>query len=193
MNFTFSQYRLSDLKIQRNALTGLCGVLLITNILQSAGLFYRQERVIITPPQLTQGFWVEGNQFSPHYLQEMALHYAHLLLDVTEKSVLSQGEILLHYVVPESYGVFKAKLLEDEKYLKKNQLSTRFYPMDIKVSPENLSVEMTGDFMGYVGDKRISKGRETYQVRFQNRSGRLLLEDFRLLNSDRSLQEEGTE
>jgi conjugal transfer pilus assembly protein TraE len=190
MDFRLHQLRLRDLKFQRNTVAGVCGILLSITTIQTLCLVFRHERIIITPPQLTQGFWVEGNQFSPQYLEEMALHYAHFLLDVTEKTILYQGEILLRYVVPESYGAFKAKLLEDEKTLKKNTLSTRFYAVESKIIPETLTVEMTGDLMSYVADKRISQVRETYQFRFQNQSGRLLIEAFTLLKSDRSPKED---
>lgn len=190
MDFTINQHRLKDLKFQRNAMAGVCAILLGINAAQSAWLFFRHERVIITPPQLTQGFWVEGNRFSPQYLEEMALHYAHFLLDVTEKTVLYQGEIILRYVVPESYGAFKAKLLEDEKQLKANHLSTRFSPSDVVISPEQLRVEVSGELMSYVGDKKISQNKETYRFQFQNHSGRLLIEAFTLVKSDKNPKEE---
>lgn len=185
MDFRLNQIHLSDLKVQRNILLGICSILLSINAIQSLCLVFRRERVIITPPQMSQGFWVEGNQFSPQYLEEMALHYAHFLLDVTEKNILYQGEILLRYVIPESYGVFKSKLLEDEKNLKKNALSTRFCPVESKISPHQLAVEITGDLMSYVADKRVSTVRETYQLRFQNRSGRLLIESFTCTKTDK--------
>src|SRR3990167_9778891 len=86
----------------------------------------------------------------------MALHYAHFFLDVTEKNILYQGDILLRYVTPEAYGTVKAKLLEDEKRLKKNNLSTRFSPSDVVISPDQLKVDITRDLMSYVGDKKIS-------------------------------------
>lgn len=189
MDFTLNQHRLSDLRFQRNVLAGTCLVLLSINAVQSLCLFFHQERVVITPPQLTQGFWVEGNRFSPQYLEEMALHYAHFLLDVTEKNILYQGDILLRYVTPEAYGTFKAKLLEDEKNLKKNNLSTRFSPSDVAVSPEDLKVDITGDLMSYVGDKKISQVRETYQFQFQSKSGRLLIAAFTLLHPAPNLNE----
>jgi len=151
---------------------------------QSLWLFWRHERIIITPPQLTQSFWIEGNQFSPQYLEEMALHYAHFLLDVTEKNILYQGDILLRYVTPESYGAFKAKLLADEKQLKQDHLSTRFSPTDVVVYPERLAVELSGELMSYVADKKISQVKETYQIRFRNQSGKLLIEDFSLVQSN---------
>lgn len=190
MDFHLNQNRLSDIRFQRNTVAGLCAILLGINAIQSLCLFFRHERVIITPPQLSQGFWVEGNRFSPQYLEEMALHYAHFLLDVTEKTVLYQGEIILRYVVPESYGVFKAKLLEDEKQLKTNHLSTRFAPSDVVISPEQLRVDITGELLSYVGDKKISQVRETYRFQFQNQSGRLLIKDFTTVKSEGTPKEE---
>lgn len=190
MDFTLNQHRLSDLKFQRNVLVGICASLLVINATQSLCLFFRHERVIITPPQLSQGFWVEGNRFSPQYLEEMALHYAHFLLDVTEKNILYQGEILLRYVTPDAYGALKARLLEDEQRLKKNNLSTRFSPSEVAISVDNLTVDITGELLSYVGDKKISQVRETYQFRFQNLSGRLLIAAFTLVQSDRNSKEE---
>jgi len=190
MDFNLNQHRLSDLRFQRNVLAGACTVLLGINAIQGLCLFFRHERVIITPPQLTQGFWVDGNRFSPQYLEEMALHYAHFLLDVTEKNILYQGDILLRYVTPDAYGTFKARLLEDEKRLKKNNLSTRFSPSDVAISPDQLKVDITGELMSYVGDKKISQVRETYQFRFENQSGRLLIAAFTLLKSDKTPKEE---
>lgn len=190
MDLQLNQHRLSDLKFQRNTVAGICAVLLGINTIQSLYFFFRHERVVITPPQLTQGFWVEGNRFSPQYLEEMALHYAHFLLDVTEKSVLYQGEIILRYVVPESYGIFKAKLLEDEKNLKSNHLSTLFAPSDVVISPDQLRVEITGELMSYVADKKISQHRETYRFQFHNQSGRLLIKDFTLIKTDRNIKED---
>lgn len=190
MDFYLNQHRLRDLKTQRNAAASVCVILLVINAVQSCWLFFRNERTIITPPQLSQGFWVEGNRFSPQYLEEMALHYAHFLLDVTEKTILYQGEIILRYVVPESYGAFKAKLLEDEQRLKNLQVSTRFAPSDVLVSPDRLQVEISGELLSYVGDKKISQVRETYQFQFQNVSGRLLIEAFTLVKTDRKSEEE---
>jgi conjugal transfer pilus assembly protein TraE len=192
MDLRINQHRLNDLKFQRDAIAGVCAILLGINAAQSLWLFFRHERVIITPPQLSQGFWVEGNRFSPQYLEEMALHYAHFLLDVTEKTILSQGEIIMRYVAPQAYGAFKARLLEDEKRLKRNQLSTRFAPSDVMVSPERLSVDVTGELMGYVGDKRISQARETYRFQFYSQSGRLLIKSFTLVKSDQKANNETT-
>src|SRR5687767_8218465 len=119
MQFSLSKKRLGHLHVQRNLLASLSAVLLLIAFLQTLLLFFKKERTIITPPELSQSYWVQGNRFSPSYLEEMALYFTHLLLDVTESNVLLQGEVLLRYVSSEAYGRFKAKLLEDEKRLKK--------------------------------------------------------------------------
>lgn len=185
MDFNIGQRRLADIRAQRNALLAACSLLMIIGLFQSVYLFFRHERVIVTPPQLTQSFWVEGNRFAPQYLEQMALHYAHLILDVTEKNILYQGDIVLRAVSPESYGAFKEKLLSDEKMLKKNNLSTRFSVTECKISAESLSVEITGEMMSFVADKRVSQIHETYHIQFQNQSGRLLISGFSLVKSQR--------
>ena len=116
------------------------------------------------------------------YLEEMALFFAHLCLDVSASSILPQGEVLLRYVLPESYGHFKSKLLSDEKQLKKQQVSLHFSPQTIEV-PEALVVELTGTLSNYVGARKISEQQERYRLAFAQRQGRLFLESFELIGA----------
>src|SRR5579872_7139368 len=113
MKFSLQKKRLSHLNVQRNLLAGLSFILLLIVLLQTLLLFFKREKIIINPPELKQGYWVEGDRFSNSYLEEMALFFTHLMLDVSESSVIPQGEVLLRYVSPESYGDFKTKLLSD--------------------------------------------------------------------------------
>jgi conjugal transfer pilus assembly protein TraE len=139
--------------------------------------------VIITPPELTQSYWVQGSAFSKSYLEEMALFFSHLLLDVSQDSILSQGEVVLRYVVPNSYGVFKSKLLEDEQRLKKHQLSLHFIPKSVAfVQP--LTVEVQGYLNHYVGSQRVSQVQETYRIDFSQKKSQLFLESFRVVKSE---------
>jgi type IV conjugative transfer system protein TraE len=114
----------------------------------------------------------------------MALYATHLLLDVTEASIIPQGQVLLRWVSAEVYGHFKAKLLEDEERLKREQASLHFKPTHVEVFPENLTVHITGNLMTYVGAKRVSELQETYQVKFINQQGKLLLGAFELLKGE---------
>ena len=64
--------RISYLLSQRNILATV-SVVLWRLFLQSIFLFFRSERIIISPPELHQRYWVEGNRFSEGYLEEMAV------------------------------------------------------------------------------------------------------------------------
>jgi conjugal transfer pilus assembly protein TraE len=184
MKFQLQTKRLGQAQFQRNFLSGLSCILLGTCFVLSVALFFKKERIIICPPELKNSYWVEGNQFSPSYIEEMSLFFAHLLLDVTESSIGWQGSVILRYVIPESYGALKAKILDDEKRLKKEQLSLHFKATTFKLDASQLLAEITGDLISYVGSKKISQVRETYQLKLQNRSGRLLIESFSLLKTE---------
>ena len=189
MKFTIHQKRLTYLNVQRNFLVALSAILLTIVVLQTLLLFFKKERTIISPPELKQSYWVEGERFSNSYLEEMALFFTHLLLDVTEANVLPQGEILLRYVTPEAYGDFKSKLLNDEKRLKKQQLSLQFTPQSIEFV-NSLIIDVNGFLANYIGAKKVSQVPETYRVGFFQKKGRLFLESFQVIKSDQRSYDE---
>lgn len=185
MKHTLTIKRLGHLHAQRNALLALCGGMLLTNIILGASLFLKKERVIITPPDLKRSYWVEGNKFSPSYLEAWCLHFAHLMLDVTASSINYQGATLLRYVIPEAHGSMTRQLLQEEKRLKKEQLSIHFHPIEISLNPDSLSAEITGDLISYIADKKVDQHRDTYVIKLQNRGGELMIEAFTLLKTDK--------
>jgi type IV conjugative transfer system protein TraE len=102
--------RLGHLYVQRNVLFTFSVLLGMSNLVLGMALVVKRERVVITPPDLKRSYWVEGNRFSPSYLEAWTLHCAHLLLDVTASNLSSQGAIVLLYVIPESYGAMTEQL-----------------------------------------------------------------------------------
>lgn len=183
MKFLYHEKRLNHLMVQRHGLVGLSATLLVIVLLQTGLLFFKHEKVIISPPELSQTYWVEGNRFSKSYLEEMAVFFAHLLLDVSESSILPQGEIVLRYVWPESYGDFKNKLIVDEKRLKKQQLSLHFRPQTIEFQAP-LVLDVQGILVSYVGSHKISDVQETYRIGLKQHQGRLFLESFEVIQSN---------
>lgn len=183
MKFLLYQGRLSHIQVQRNFLVGLCVLLSLIMLLQTWLLCFKQERVIISPPELTQSYWVEGNRFSNSYVEEMALFFAHLLLDVTESSLIPQGEVLLRYVIPDSYGAFKSKLLQDHKRLKQQQLSLHFSPQSSKfVKP--LTLDLSGILTSYVAAQKVGQVKETYRIKLIPKKGRLFLAEFAVVQAE---------
>lgn len=190
MDLRFKATCLSSLQAQRNCLAGLGLSLLVIVVLQTVLLFFKAPQTIILPPEVKQSFWVEGNKFSPTYLEEQAMYFTHLLLDVTPANILTQGEILLRYVESRYHGEFKTRLLKEEQRLKRDNVSLNFVVTDCEVFPGAMAVEITGDLNGYVATKKISSHRETYRLEFKSVKGRLFLTNCQVIKSDQELYQD---
>ncbi|MBL0941397.1 MAG: type IV conjugative transfer system protein TraE [Alphaproteobacteria bacterium] len=177
--------RLRDIVAQRNSLLLICVSLLLIVFVQALYTLFKSEHVVIVPPEITQSFWVEKGRVSANYIEEMALFFATLILDNSAGSCAYQRDVLLRYAVPEAYGRLRAMLLEDEERFKKEQLSTSFKPASIQVNPKTLIAEITGDLISYVGQKRLSQVRESYRFAFTYKQGRLLIQSFEAIRSQK--------
>lgn len=184
MNLRLFNARLLNLLHQRNALLALTVGLLGLNFIQALALWVKDDRVIVVPPDVRQEFWVQKNKVSKTYLEEMALLYADLLLETTPKGAAYRREIILRNTSPQGYGRLKAQLIEEEKRITKENLSTSFQANSIKINPQTLSVQVTGDLRRYVGEKFISQSRDTYRFEFEYKQGRLLIKSFKLLGGE---------
>lgn len=184
MNLRLSNTRLGDLLQQRNLLLSMVATLLLINGIQAIFTLFRSERIIVVPPDLNQKVWLEKNKVSPSYLEEMALVFASLILESSPESAAYKRDIILRYATSEGYGPLKRTLLEDEKRLKKNHVTTSFQANSLKVDPHKLSVDLEGDLLCFVGEKRISQSRDTYRFQFEYKTGRLLIKSFKRITSD---------
>ena len=88
MDIRIKDNSIANLQVQRNGLAGLSLSLLVVVVIQSFLLFFKSPQTIILPPETKQSFWVEGNRFSPTYLEEQGTYFAHLLLDVSSSIIL---------------------------------------------------------------------------------------------------------
>jgi conjugal transfer pilus assembly protein TraE len=122
------KYNLSKLLQQRNAFMFIAVGLLLSNILLAIILFNKRERVIIVPAYLKQSFWSEGELVSPHYLEEMALFFAQLMLNASADTQGYRREVILRYVAPESHAALEKRILAEQKRFSKEGLATRFVP-----------------------------------------------------------------
>ena len=185
MKLSLRNARLTNLLQQRNMMTATAAGLLALNFVQAFLVMSKDERVVVVPPDVRQEFWVKQNKVSASYLEEMAILYADLILENTPSGAAYRRDVVLRNVASEGYGSLKTKLLEDEKRLKKEHLSTSFQTNKVKVDPKSLTVEISGDLIRYVGKKRISQSRDTYQFEFNYNRGKLLIKTFQLIKSDK--------
>lgn len=166
---------LENLRFQRNVFLLLACTLALAVACQSLFLFLKKERVIIAPPIIEKEFWVEGNRSSPTYLEQFGYFLSQLLLGKSAQSASAQRTILLRHVDPSFVGALRAKLLEEEELLKKQNASYTFYPIAIHTNPQSNEVCVEGDRVFFVNGKQISLDRESYTLRFTHSGARLLL------------------
>jgi conjugal transfer pilus assembly protein TraE len=184
MHIDIEKRTLTNLHGQRNFFIIISAVSLLIILIQSVTLFFKDEKVIISPPELKDSYWVTNKRFSQNYLDEMACFFAHLLLDVTKDSLPHQGEIALRYADPVFYGRLKAQFVKEIERINKDNVSTTFTTHNVKIFMEKLEVHVSGILSNYVGDKKVSSYAETYVVGFSNHKGRLLLKEFGVLASN---------
>jgi|JI6StandDraft_1071083.scaffolds.fasta_scaffold80638_3 conjugal transfer pilus assembly protein TraE len=186
MKVKLFHHRMTDLLGQRNSLLFVGAGLLALNFTQALFTFSKSERIVVVPADVRQEFWVEKNQVSASYLEEMAIVFTDLILENSPKGAAYRRDIILRHTAASGFGALKSQLLEDEARLKKEHLSTSFHANSIKVNPGALAVEIKGDLMRYVGDKRISQSRDVYELVFEYHRGQLLLKSFKLIGSDKN-------
>ena len=184
MKFRLSQGRFHHVVRQRTLLVTLCFGLLGLTLLQTIILFFKDERVVIVPTDFRQGFWVEGNQVSPSYLEEMAVFMSGLCLNLSPATIAYQRDVLLRHTHPSAYGTLKQHFMDTEKRLQKDRISMIFRPLKARVSTSNMGVDLTGDLITWVGQKQVTQARETYRLTFHRVRGQLQLLSFKFLSGE---------
>lgn len=176
MKLDFLQENIVRIISQRNAWISFASLMILSNVILGTILFFKREKIIIVPGQITKSFWVQGSEVSQEYLEEIGLYMSKLLLDLSPSSFSYNHEILLKYVVPESYGQLKKKFLKEGENYKSLQLTTHFKPSQIIASPKSLEVEIQGTLTSYIAGNRVQDSQETLHFKFANRGGGILLE-----------------
>ena len=187
------QWMLQDLASARRSATFLIGLLvaamlanlvLATLALQLAG----HERVVIVPPAIHKTFWVEADQVSPEYLEQMGYFLLQLTLDVTPQSVDQQAKLLLQYATPSAYGELNTSLLAAAERLKRDGAATVFSAQDLSVDARRFKVGVRGQLTTFIGDRRVSDVTKGYAIEFLCSGGRVFLKSFRETNPNDPLE-----
>lgn len=164
----------------KNKLVLLIIGLVFVLIVQSVCIFVirNQERIIVVPPNVRRSFWVSQNKVSRVYLEEMTRFFSNLLLNETPETFREQQNVLLRYVLPESYGVLKARWLREEDKIKQEQISSAFFPVDIMVNENNLTADIYGELDLFSGDSKPIAKQVHYRIHYILKNGHVLIKAF---------------
>lgn len=180
MRYLLGKSRLQHLVKNRNGYLALaCGSLAV-NVLLVIFMFFMvgRERIVIVPPEVPKSFWVTSSKVSPEYLSEMALFFSSLSFNATPSNIVMQHAVLLRYVDSGCYESIKTKLTEVADKVKKEHITTNFYPSSVKVDTKHLVAVLSGDMQYTIGDIQTAPTQVTYQIGFSYRQGQLRITSF---------------
>jgi conjugal transfer pilus assembly protein TraE len=155
----------------------MLSVLLVSNVFLGVALLATagSGRTIIVPPEIERSFWVERDQVSKEYLEQMAAFIAQLHLNVTPSTYDYQSEAFLRYVHPSVHGEMRARLLSEGQQLRNDGASTWFSPGLVRTDVAAKQVAVTGDFHVTVAQKEIVREQKTYLLDFTMSGNRMFL------------------
>lgn len=140
-------------------------------------------RVVVAPPVVNKTFWVDHDNASPEYVEQMALFFIRLMLDVTPGNVEDQYKTLKAYVDSEIYGAVQTDLAVNADYIKKNAISQVFFPSgELKVNGSEATV--SGRVVRFVGEKKTSDAAKKYRIRLVLKNGKVVVNRFQELGND---------
>jgi conjugal transfer pilus assembly protein TraE len=180
LKYLLEQSRIQHLISHRNGYLMLASISMLLNMMLFLAIFIIKgsERIVIVPPVIEKPLWVTSSQVSSDYLSEMTLFFANLRLNVTASNAASQRDILLRFVTPENYQDIKTELLLEAERLKKNHVTTAFFPTHIEVDTKKLLAKLAGEMHTTVGNMHLPSKSMSYQIAYRYQHGRLIVTSF---------------
>lgn len=162
------------------------GGLLFSNVLLAIFVIKADtsEKTIITPPVIDQPFWVQGDEVSKEYIEQMARYFSQLLLTYHKANAARQFESVLQFADPTVYNQMKARLLAESERISRNDLGSVFYLMGIHIKKHTAIVN--GELVGMIGQQVVSRKQKYYEISFNYRNGNLYVDRFSEVKKDYS-------
>ena len=184
MRQDFLNMCIGKMKRQRN-ISLVFGVgMLLANVFLSIGVLHKTERVILVPPEINKTFWVSNKGIDETYLTEMSLFWSNILLNSVRGAGDFRTKIILDYVDPSFHGDLTKRLIAQEKYMSENDITTSFYPKEVKADVRGKKVILTGVLKNFISGDEMKKEIVSYELSFVNKGFRYLLNGFETLGEE---------
>lgn len=137
-----------------------------------------RERTIVSPSEVHETFWIDSNNASPNYLQDMSTYFVLLANNISPTNVEFQYKIFLAKVNPNQQGQLKLLLDKQAQRVKRNNLITMFYIKGYQIDADANKVVVTGQLDSLIGDKMISSQEKQYRIGYQLINGKLYVNEY---------------
>jgi conjugal transfer pilus assembly protein TraE len=165
-------------------LRSLC-LLLALGLILNATFLKKNERIIVSPPEIQREFWVESNRASPEYLEQMGVFFATLGGNLSPSNAAYNVKFLSSYIPPDVYSDVKSELAAQAHYIAKNNITQAFFPVSVKVLDGDGRVFVEGDVIRNIGTTRISKEKMVFNIKLRMKNFKVMLEELNVDYPDR--------
>ena len=170
---------------QRNASFIVICLLSFVLLFESLTLVLHRDRIVMVPMGSQKGeIWVDRFSASSDYLERLAVFFVERLMNTNPENRVWNRDSLLNFVSAKYYGDFKQYLLEEEKRLNDDSISTTFDLQEAEVvSLAFNTVRVKGTLFSYVRGREVSREKMSFVVKFAKVGHSLLVESFKLEDS----------
>lgn len=151
----------------------------ISNILIAFAILTinKKEKTIIVPPGIAkstcsedQQIWVDGEEFSPGYVERIGISYIQFLLTYHKTNARFNFDKVLNDMDPTLYSEMKPVFDADADRIESNAISSVFYPSSRMLDEKSLTI--TGLQIVSVGSVPVDSRSRTYRLRFKYVAGK---------------------
>ncbi|MDN7390920.1 type-F conjugative transfer system secretin TraK [Escherichia coli] len=153
---------------------------LSVNVIQGVNNYRLQneQRTAVTPMAFNAPFAVSQNSADASYLQQMALSFIALRLNVSSETVDASHQALLQYIRPGAQNQMKVILAEEAKRIKNDNVNSAFFQTSVRVWPQYGRVEIRGVLKTWIGDSKPFTDIKHYILILKRENGVTWLDNF---------------
>lgn len=162
----------------------LAGVMLLSNVMLAYFVVNANttEKTIITPPQVTKAFSVQGDNLEAPYIEQMSDYFLQKIMTYQKQTIESNLELVLSYMHPSIHGQMRTNFdLEIDK-VKRLNIASVFYRTGVHVKQH--SAYVTGNLVAFIGSERLPAKLKTYEMKFNYSGGNLTIVGFKEVTQD---------
>ena len=188
MNLTIYKANLQKALQQKNLSLWICVGLAVSNVLLVNKLIHSEETWVFIPQYNTDHrITMTASKFSDDYYIEWAGQLINSLLCVNPESFEWKVKQVLN-ITSEYHGTLKEQLAREGEKVKREEISTVFYPKQFQVHQQEKWVEVKGQHIAYFGKKSTPvETSKTFRLTWIIANhGLILLKDFQEIKEDHS-------
>lgn len=188
MKLSYFRQSLQQVLEQRNAFLMISLGFMVVVVILSLAVYHEvgSSRVYLVPTDMRQVGWLDKRSVSPSYLTEMAREMTDLFLNASAENSDYREQQILRVTASENKGDLQQFLHAQKALLKKQDVSTVFFPTRFTPDARRFRVIVQGSLHRYVGNQGLPPLKKTYVMQFRYRHGLLLVSQFNEVDKTKS-------